>query len=74
MTNIEMIRELNAIRRGLAMIAADAFEKNGFSDDRPVELEILGERLKDLARNIQYYNVKTESAAIYGMTLEEFLD
>lgn len=66
MNNIEMIRELNSIRKGLMIIARDATLNDGFSDDRPVELEILGERLKDLAREIEYYNAKTKSASPYG--------
>ena len=73
MTVIEMIRELNAIRKGLAIIAEDASEKNGFTYDRPVELEILGERLIDLSWSIQYYNSKTKSASEYGTTLEEMM-
>lgn len=74
MSNIELIRELNLIRKGLSMIARDAILNDGFSDDRPCELEILGERLKDLADDIKYYNAKTKSASEYGLTLEDLYE
>lgn len=66
MTYIDLIRELNLIRKSLTLIARDAIVKNEFSYERPCELEILGERLKDLADDIEYYNAKTQSASPYG--------
>lgn len=65
MNNLEMISELNAICKGLTAIAADASKKNKFNDDRPVELEIISDRLKDLAENIRYYNTKTKLSSLY---------